>query len=78
MCGCSSLIIDCNLGLVCQLQTYCTLCDAVLKSTYSSERIDGDTSGNVSFVVTRSLVSATMDMGVGHGGLVKLCRHHLT
>ena len=31
--------------------------------------------GNVPFVVTRSLVSATIDMGVGHGCLVKLCRH---
>ena len=78
LCGCSSLIIrsvDCNLGLVCQLHTYCTSCDAVLKSTYSSERIDGDTSGNVPFVVTRSLVYANMDMGVGHGGLVKQFRH---
>ena len=27
------------------------------------------------FVVTRSVVCATVDMGVGYGGLLKLCRH---
>ena len=26
-------------------------------------------------VVTRSVVAAAVDMGVGRGGLVKLCRH---
>ena len=39
------------------------------------ERLGGKQPGNVPFTVTRSLVSVTMDMGVGHGGLQKLCRY---
>ena len=41
LCGCSTLIIrpvNCNLGLDCLLQTYCTSCNSVLQSTYSSDR----------------------------------------
>ncbi|KAI0221881.1 hypothetical protein LSAT2_026873 [Lamellibrachia satsuma] len=40
----------------------------------SSDRIEGSTSGNIAFFVTRQTVAAFMDMGVGHGGLVKFCR----
>ena len=78
LCGCATLIVrsvDCKLGVVCLLETYCTSCDSVLKSTYSSDRVSGVAASNVPFVVTRSVISATMDMGVGYGGLVKLCRH---
>ena len=58
---------------MCLLETYCTSCESVLK--YSSDRVSGVAASNVPFVVTRSVVSATMDMGVGYGGLVRLCRH---
>ena len=76
LCSCRTLVVrsvSCNLGLVCLLETYCTSCESVLKSTYSSDRDSGVAASNVPFVVTRSVVSA--DMGMGHGGLVKLCRH---
>ena len=66
--------IDRRLGLACLLQTYCTTCGAVLNSTLSSDRVDDEKAGNVPFVVVRQAVAATMDMGVGHAGLVKLCR----
>ena len=78
LCGCRTLVIrsvGCNLGLVCLLETYCTSCESVLNSTYSSDRVSGVASSNVPFFGPRSVVSANMDMGVGHGGLVKLCRH---
>ena len=64
--------IDRRLDLVCLLETYCTTCGAVLNSTLSSDRVDEEKAGNV--VVVRQAVAATMDMGVGHAGLVKLCR----
>ena len=46
----------------------------MLNSTLSSDRLDNSTAGNVPFVMSRQVVAATMDMGVGHAGLVKLCR----
>ena len=52
----------------------CTTCGVVLNSTLSSDRTDKERAGNVPFVVVRQAVAATMDMGVGHAGLVKLCR----
>ena len=52
---------------------YCTSCDDITNTTHSSDRIDG-TAGHLPFVVTRAVVSASLDMGVGHGGIVKLCR----
>ena len=39
-------------------------------ATRSSDCIDGTQATNVPFVVVRSAVSATMDMGVGYSGLV--------
>ena len=60
--------------MVCCLETFCTECGTVLNSTLSSDRLDNSTAGNVPFVVSRQVVAATMDMGVGHAGLVKLCR----
>ena len=66
--------IDRRLGLVCLLETYCTTCGAVLNSTLSSDRVKEEKPGNVPFVVGRQAVAATMDIGVGHAGLVKLCR----
>ena len=42
LCGCCTLVVrsvGCNLGLVCLLETYCTSCETVLKSTYSSDRV---------------------------------------
>ena len=77
-CGCSSLAIrvgDSKLGLVSSLETYCTSCENVINSTLTSDRLGGQTAGNVPLVVNRSAVSATMDMGVGYSGLVKLCRY---
>ena len=65
--------INHRLGLVCLFETYCTTC-GVLNSTLSSDRIYEEKAGNVPFVVVRQAVAATMDMGVGHAGLVKLCR----
>ena len=46
----------------------------MLNSTLSSDRLDEATAGNAPFTVVRQAVAATMDMGVGHAGLVKLCR----
>ena len=66
--------IDRRLGLVCLFETYCTTCGAVLNSTLSSDRINEEKTGNVTFVIICQAVAATMDMGVGHAGLVKLCR----
>ena len=77
-CGCSSLAIrvgDSKLDLVSSLETYCTSCENVINSTLTSDRLGGQTAGNVPVVVNRSAVSATMDMGVGYSGLVKLCRY---
>ena len=74
-CQSSTLAVDCALGVVCTLETHCTSCGEILNKTYSSNRIGGLKSSSAPFVVVRSLVSATMDMGVGHSGLVKLCRH---
>ena len=76
-CQCATLAIraiNCTLGLVCKLETYCVTCDEVINSTHSSDRIGG-TAGNLPFVVTRSVVSASMDMGVGYSGIVKLCQY---
>ena len=60
--------------MVCCLETFCTECGAVLNSTLSSDRLVSPAAGNAPFVVSRQVVAATMDMGVGHAGLVKLCR----
>ena len=46
----------------------------MLNSTLTSDRTEGSTAGNVPFFVVRQAVAASMDMGVGHAGLVKLCR----
>ena len=76
-CGAASLIVrvaDHRLGLVAAMETVCTECDAVLNSTLTSDCIEGSTAGNVPFFVVRQAVAASMDMGVGHAGLVKLCR----
>ena len=67
--------VNCALGVVCALETHCTSCGEILNKTYSSDRLGGVKSSSAPFVVVRSLVSATMDMGVGHSGLIKLCRH---
>ena len=64
--------IDRRLGLVYLFETYCTTCGALLNSTLSSDRIDKEKAGNIPFVVVRQTVAATIDMGVGHAGLVKL------
>ena len=67
--------VDRTLGMVCRLETVCTSCDKVINATLSSDRTDGNQATNAPFVVVRSAVSATMDMGVGYSGLVKFCRH---
>ena len=78
LCGCCTLIIrpvDVGLGMVCELQTYCTSCEETINTTQSSDRIGGIKSSSAPFVVTRSAVAATVDAGVGHAGLVKFCRY---
>ena len=77
-CGCCALAVrvaNCTLGLVCTLETHCTSCNTVINKTRTSDRVGVKSGGNVPYVVTRSAVSATMDMGVGYSGLVKLCRY---
>ena len=69
-----SRAVNHRLGLVCAYETICTKCNAVLNSTLSSDRLDEATARNAPFTVVRQAVAATMDMGVGHAGLVKLCR----
>ena len=66
----STPAVDRTLGMVCGLETFCTSCDKVINATLSSDCIDGTQATNVPFVVVRSAVSATMDMGVGYSGLV--------
>ena len=66
--------VDHRLWAVCVFETYCTACGAVINNTFSSDRMDGFKSSRVPFVVTRRLVAASMDMGVGHSGIRKLCR----
>ena len=56
------------------METACIECDAVLHSSLTSDLIEGSTAGSVPFFVVRQAVAASMDMGVGHAGLVKLCR----
>ena len=51
------------------------VCDMVLNSTFSSDRIGETQASNSLFVVVRSVVSATMDMGVGYAGLEKFSRY---
>ena len=67
-CGLASLAIrtiDCKLGLVCCLETFCTSCGEVLNSTLSSDQLDGAETGKQPHDVTRQVVAAMMDMGVG-------------
>ena len=54
------------------MESVCIECDTVLNSTMTSDRIDGSSSGNVPFVVVRQAVAASVDMDVGHAGLIKL------
>lgn len=73
-CRCNTLAVramNCALGLVCQLQTSC---DDIINSTHSSDRIGG-TAGHLPIVVSRAVVSASLDKGVGRSGIVKLCRY---
>ena len=63
-----------RLGVVSAYETWCTECNAVINSVLSSDRLDCSTAGNAPFVVVRQAVAVTMDMGVGHAGLTKLCR----
>ena len=77
-CGLASLVVravDCKLGLVCKLETFCTSCGEVLRSTLSSNQLDGAASGVQPHHVTRQVVAASLDMGVGHAGINKLCRY---
>ena len=70
-CSVNIRVVNCELGMVCCLECVCTSCGEVNGSTKTSETI-GDSK---SHVVVRSAVSATMDMAVGHAGLVKFCRY---
>ena len=75
-CGMASLAVRAvnrKMGLVSVLETFCTACHAVLNATLTSDELDGP--GNQPHVVTRQVVAASMDMGVGHAGVVKLCRY---
>ena len=68
-CTLSIRAVDRTLGMVCGLETFCT------SSTLSSDRIGEIQMTKSPFVVLRSVVSATMDMGVGYAGLVKFSRY---
>ena len=50
-------------------------CEEVFDKTYTSDHIRGSKATNEPFVVTRSVVTSTMDMGVDHSGLVKFCHY---
>ena len=54
--------VNCSLGLVCKLKTLCATCEDTVSSILSSDRISG-TAGNLPFVVTRSVVSASTCFG---------------
>ena len=78
-------VIDRRLGLVAAMETFCTECDSLINSTISSDRIEGSTSGNELFFTVWYAVAGSIDMGMVHSGLVKLCRflymapvHHKT
>ena len=64
---------SCRSNILCQLQMYCTSCEDSINSTHSSDQIGGN-AGQLPFVVTHAVVSASLDMGVGHSGIVELCR----
>ena len=70
-CSVTIRVVNCELGMVCCLECVCTSCGEVNGSTKTSETI----ANSKSHVVVRSAVSATMDMGVGHAGLMKFCRY---
>ena len=74
-CTLSTRAVDRTLGMVFGLETFCTSCDKVLSLTLSSDCIGEIQATNSPFVVLRSVVSATMDMGVGYAGLVKFSRY---
>ena len=50
-------------------------CEEVFDKTYSSDHIGGSRATNEPFVMTRSVVTSTMDKGIDHSGLVKFCRY---
>ena len=78
-------VIDRRLGFVAVMEIFCTECDSVINSTLSSDRIEGSTSGIEPFFTEWYAVAGSIDMGMGHSGLLKLCRfldmasvHHKT
>jgi len=76
-CGTFAICVgDSTLGLVCALESHCTTYDKVISSIFTSDRLGSKTAGNIPFVVNCSAVSATMDKGVEHSSLVRLCRYH--
>ncbi|KAI0229533.1 hypothetical protein LSAT2_020035, partial [Lamellibrachia satsuma] len=69
-CECSTLgicAVSRRLRLVCRLEMFCSMCDVVVNKVSTSNRLGKEKASNVTFVVTRLAVAATMDMGVGHG-----------
>ena len=73
-CSSSTLAVQ-ALRVVCAFETHCTCCGEVLNKTYWSDRLGGVKSSVAPFVVVQFVVSAMMDMDVGHNGFIKLCRH---
>ena len=67
-------VIDRRLGFVAVMETFRTECDTVVNSSLSSDRIDGSASGNEPFFTVWNAVAGSIDMGMGHSRLVKLCR----
>jgi len=54
----------------------CIAYEVVLSTTLPPDLIDEEKAGTVPFVVARqAILTVTMDMGVDHTGLVKLCRY---
>ena len=63
LCGTCSLtirVVDCGLGMVSMLETYCTACEEVLGMTHSCDCVGGSKATNRQFVVTRSVVTSTI------------------
>lgn len=61
-------------GVVCARETFCMEYSVLLNLTLSSDRLYDSMAENAPIVSVRQADAATMDMGVGHAGFVKLCR----
>jgi hypothetical protein len=63
-------------GLAMKFKTSCGVCGAVCGETYSSTRVpmDNDKRKKNAFDVNRRAVVASIDVGIGHGGLRRMLK----